>query len=277
VPRALLIDVEPVLREALGRSPLLAGVELVPVRGEAAALRDLRRRASDVVVTSSRTDLSEDLPLVDEMWKVRPGVKAILLAPEAAPAELIAALRRNVFACFSIPFEIAELIDMLRRAIDAEDWRDGIEVISAQPDWVSLRLSCRLLSAERAVRFLTELRSDVPDIDRDGLLVAFREILMNAMEHGAGFDPDQVVEVSAVRTARAIVFYVRDPGPGYSPEQLAHSAASNPPDDPMAHMRHRRDLGLRPGGFGLLLARKVVDELILSERGNEVLLIRHTR
>lgn len=277
MPRALLIDVEPVLRQALGRSPLLSGVELVAATGEADALRRLRLRACDVVVTSSRTDLAEDLPLVDEMREVRPGVKAILLAPETTPAEVIAAMRRSVFACFSIPFEIAELADMMRRAIDAEDWRDGVEVVSAQPDWVSLRLACHLLTAERAVRFLTELRSDVPDIDRDGLLVAFREILLNAMEHGGGFDPDQVIEVSAVRTARAIVFYVRDPGPGYTPERLPHAALSNPPGDPTAHLKRRAELGLRPGGFGLLLARKVVDEMILSERGNEVLLIRHTR
>lgn len=276
MPRALLIDVDPVLREALGRSPLLSGVEFVTAAGEADALRRLRRRTCDVVLTSSRTDFTEDLPLVDELRKVRPGVKAILLAPEATPAEVIAAMRRDVFACFSIPFEIAELADMMRRAIDAEDWRDGVEVVSAQPDWVSLRLACRLLTAERAVRFLTELRADVPDIDRDGLLVAFREILLNAMEHGGGFDPDQVVEVSAVRTARAIVFYVRDPGPGYAPERLPHAAVSNPPDDPVAHLKRRTELGLRPGGFGLLVARKVVDQMILSERGNEVLLIRYT-
>lgn len=276
MPRALLIDVDPVLREALGRSPLLSGVEFVTAAGEADALRRLRRQACDVVLTSSRTDFTEDLPLVDELRKVRPGVKAILLAPEATPAEVIAAMRRDVFACFSIPFEIAELADMMRRAIDAEDWRDGVEVVSAQPDWVSLRLACRLLTAERAVRFLTELRADVPDIDRDGLLVAFREILLNAMEHGGGFDPDQVVEVSAVRTARAIVFYVRDPGPGYAPERLPHAAVSNPPDDPVAHLKRRTELGLRPGGFGLLVARKVVDQMILSERGNEVLLIRYT-
>lgn len=276
MPRALLIDVDPVLREALRRSPLLSGVEFVMAAGEADALRRLRRQACDVALTSSRTDFSEDLPLVDELRKVRPGVKAILLAPEATPAEVIAAMRRNVFACFSIPFEIAELADMMRRAIDTEDWRDGVEVVSAQPDWVSLRLACRLLTAERAVRFLTELRADVPDIDRDGLLVAFREILLNAMEHGGGFDPDQVVEVSAVRTARAIVFYVRDPGPGYAPERLPHAAVSNPPDDPVAHLKRRTELGLRPGGFGLLVARKVVDQMILSERGNEVLLIRYT-
>lgn len=33
--------------------------------------------------------------------------------------------------------------------------------------------------------------------------------------------------------------------------------------------------GLRPGGFGLLLAKKLVDELIYSQQGNEVLLVKY--
>jgi hypothetical protein len=33
---------------------------------------------------------------------------------------------------------------------------------------------------------------------------------------------------------------------------------------------------MRPGGFGILTAKGIVDELIYSEVGNEVLLIKHT-
>jgi two-component system, OmpR family, response regulator len=32
---------------------------------------------------------------------------------------------------------------------------------------------------------------------------------------------------------------------------------------------------MRPGGFGILLARKIVDEMLYNERGNEVLLIKY--
>ena len=32
---------------------------------------------------------------------------------------------------------------------------------------------------------------------------------------------------------------------------------------------------MRPGGFGVLLAKQLVDELIYSEDGNEVLLIKY--
>ena len=33
-------------------------------------------------------------------------------------------------------------------------------------------------------------------------------------------------------------------------------------------------MGLRPGGFGILVSKQVVDELFYSERGNEVVLIK---
>jgi hypothetical protein len=33
-------------------------------------------------------------------------------------------------------------------------------------------------------------------------------------------------------------------------------------------------MGLRPGGFGILVARQVVDEMFYNERGNEVVLIK---
>jgi anti-sigma regulatory factor (Ser/Thr protein kinase) len=51
---------------------------------------------------------------------------------------------------------------------------------------------------------------------------------------------------------------------------------ANAPDDPAAHIEHRDELGMRPGGYGILLAQGIVDELMYSEVGNEVLLIKHT-
>jgi anti-sigma regulatory factor (Ser/Thr protein kinase) len=96
------------------------------------------------------------------------------------------------------------------------------------------------------------------------MMYALREILMNAMEHGAAFNPEQVVEVTAVRTARSMVFYVRDPGAGFRGDSLTHAAIANPADDPAAHIAQREKEGMRPGGYGLLLARGTVDELLYS-------------
>ena len=160
-------------------------------------------------------------------------------------------------------------------AASASDSIFGIEVLSAQPDWVSLRANCEKLTAERVVGFLTQLQTRLPEGPRERLMLAFREILMNALEHGARFHPSKLVEVVAVQTERAIVFYVRDPGAGFSWDEIPHAAVSNPSEAPIAHVELRERMGMRPGGFGILTAKGIVDELIYSEFGNEVLLIKH--
>jgi anti-sigma regulatory factor (Ser/Thr protein kinase) len=123
--------------------------------------------------------------------------------------------------------------------------------------------------------FAKELSAQLPENTRQEILVALREILLNAMEHGAAFNPEQVVEVTAVRTARALVFHVRDPGAGFRPEELPHAATVDPHGNPIGHVSEREEQGLRPGGYGLLLAAGTVDELLYGEFGNEVLLIKY--
>jgi len=54
---------------------------------------------------------------------------------------------------------------------------------------------------------------------------------------------------------------------------LPHAAISNPEGEPSRHILFRLEHGMRAGGFGIMLARKLVDELVYNERGNKVLLI----
>jgi anti-sigma regulatory factor (Ser/Thr protein kinase)/ActR/RegA family two-component response regulator len=249
--------------------------ELEKAHGSADALRRLRLRAFDVLVTSGHTHVDEDLALLEEARRIRPGVKAIVLAPSASPPEIIAAMRAQVFGCLTAPFDPGEISDLVLAAADAQEWSDGIQVLSARPEWVALRVTCSLVTAERLGAFMTALRTDLPQPVREDLLIAFREMLLNAMEHGAGFDPEKVVEVAAIRTRRAVVYYLRDPGPGFDATGLNHAAIAYPATDPIAHLERREAQGLRPGGFGMLIVRQLVDEVIYSESGSEVLLIKH--
>ena len=243
--------------------------------GHADTLQRLRMRSFGVVITSPESSVDEDLALLEEMRAIRPGVKCILLAHHSTPDEVIAALRAKVFACFTPPFDAGDIAHLACRAASDSQWRDDIQVLSAKPGWVSVRVNCRLINAERLLTFAKELTAQIPEDARQDTLQGLREILMNAMEHGAAFNPEQVVEVTAVRTARAIVFYVRDPGAGFHRESLGHAAIANPADDSAAHLLKREEEGMRAGGFGLLLAGGTVDELIYSEIGNEVLLIKY--
>jgi DNA-binding response OmpR family regulator len=273
--RVLLIGDNPELAGVLVSSSRLRAHEIESCAGGVEALRRVRDHAVDVVLTDPGTSIAEDLALAGEILALRPGVRVLVLAARATREEVIASLRAHVFACFTTPFDYPEIVDMIRRALDATGWRDGIEVVSGLPDWFTMRVSSHLLTAERLIRFMAEYQMALPDEQRDLLMTAFREMLLNAMEHGSGFDSEKVIEVTAAKTGRAIVYHFRDPGSGFDRSGLPHAARSLTPDDIMAATLRRAEMGLRPGGLGVLIARQIADELVFNERGNEVLLIKY--
>jgi anti-sigma regulatory factor (Ser/Thr protein kinase) len=72
-----------------------------------------------------------------------------------------------------------------------------------------------------------------------------------------------------------VLIRIKDPGEGFSLKENLDTAANNPPDDPLRHQKHREAQGIRPGGYGILLAKNLVDELFYGEKGNDVLLIKY--
>lgn len=273
--RVLVIGTDNPVTHAIGDFLSVAGVPLEYAAGSMGALQRLRLQSFGVVITSPDRPIEEDLALLEEMRMVRPAVKCIVLAPHSTPDEVIAALRARVFACYTAPFDPRIIANLAQEAASDSQWRDGIEVVTARPGWVTVRANCSLLTAERLMTFAQELSSQMPGNTRQEMMQALHEILLNAMEHGAAFNPEQVVEVSAVRTGRAFVFYVRDPGSGFRRESIADHAMVDLSQDPLEQVAKREEEGMRPGGFGMLLASGTVDELIYSELGNEVLLIKY--
>jgi DNA-binding NarL/FixJ family response regulator len=272
--RILMIDPEPHLLEALAASPVLGGHEIVAAHGDIDALRRLRFQAFDVVITSHATTVEEDLVLLDEVRQVRPGARSIVLTGRASQESVIAALSARVFAVFSRPFDAEEIAAMVSGAAASAPGHEGIMILSAVADWLAVRLDCSLLTAERVLRFIAELRSEVPDADREGLLLAYREVLLSAIEHGAGRAAGKLVDVAAVRTQRALVFYVKDPGRGFDMPRLPPLIAEDG--------AVRRELAAswnqdsQAEEYRLLVARTIVDEMLYNERANEVILIKHT-
>ena len=273
--RVLVIGSDAQVSRKIGDALSSADFPMEYSAGHADALQRLRMRSFGVVITNPDSTVDEDLALLEEMRAIRPGVKSIVLARHSTPDEVIAALGALVCDSFTSPFNPDEISNLALSASSDSKSRDHIQVLSAKPGWVSVRVNCRLITAERLMTFAKELSAQLPKDTREEMLHALREILLNAMEHGAAFNPEQVVEVTAVRTGRAMVFYVRDPGAGFRRESLTHAAIANPSDDPAAHILRREAQGMRPGGYGLLLAGGTVDELIYNEVGNEVLLVKY--
>ena len=273
--RVLIIGSHAPVSREVGDSLCAADLPIEYSAGNADALKRLRIRAFGVVITSPDSAIDENLVLLEEMRSIRPALKCIVLANGSTPDKVIAALRAKVFACFTPPFDSNEIANLARQAASDSKIGEDIEILSARPGWVSVRVNSRLITADRLLTFAKELSAQLPEDAKQDLLQALREILLNAMEHGTAFNPDQSIEVNAIRTARSMVFRVRDPGAGFRQESLSHAASANSSDDPTAHIRQRQEEGMRPGGYGLLLASGTVDELIYNEIGNEAILIKY--
>lgn len=152
----------------------------------------------------------------------------------------------------------------------------GIEVKSSSPDWICLQIAAELRLKLPVINFFrSHLLSDLSQELCERLCVAIDELLANAMEHGCKPAGQSAVELTYIRTNRSILLQLRDAGAGFSWKSLNHAAVSNPAEDPLRHVELRSQMGLRPGGFGILLIRQVADELIYNEYGNEVLFVKY--
>jgi anti-sigma regulatory factor (Ser/Thr protein kinase)/CheY-like chemotaxis protein len=272
--RALIVHSGPEIDQLLTSLFQKEKWEIQFAANNAEALRLAKDAPFDLIITGERTPGKEDIELLRRLRMVRPHTRLIILTEEFVPGDVLSAIRERAFSYFSRPFSTEKLAEMIRIAMTEPFWDDGIEVLSGKPNWVRLCVRCDLATANRLLQFYREA-SDLPDAETEEVATAFREILVNAMEHGGKFDPSQHVEVSYVRTRRMVLCRVKDPGQGFSMEELQHSAIANPEEDPFRHMETREAQGKRPGGFGILMASKLVDDLIYNEKGNEVLLVKY--
>jgi two-component system, OmpR family, response regulator len=100
---------------------------------------------------------------------------------------------------------------------------------------------------------------------------AVMEMAHNAIEWGNRHQSERPVKITYRIHENYLEIVVRDQGPGFDRAHLPHAAL---PDDPLSHLDVREKLGLRAGGFGLLICQGMVNEMRYNEQGNEVTLIK---
>jgi anti-sigma regulatory factor (Ser/Thr protein kinase) len=150
-----------------------------------------------------------------------------------------------------------------------------VQLLSSRSEWIELLVPCTLDIADHIQNFLAWAFCDLPEEIRESVGSTLHELLLNAMEWGGKLDSAKQVRVAFLRGQRMLLFRISDPGTGFRLKDLTHAALNNAPDKPCEHLQVREKQGLRPGGFGLLLARAAADELIYNEARNEVLFVKY--
>ena len=255
-------------------STVLSSWKLECAQDNDEALALVEESAFDLVITDQASSGREDVELLRKVRLARPHIRVIIVADKSTPADVIAAMRVRAFSYFTKPLSPRTLEEVLQLAMESPDWDEAIEVLSGTDAWVRLSVRCDVSTANRLNQFAREFL-DLPEADEEKVATACGEMLLNAMEHGGGFNPERRIEIAFLRARHVVLIRIKDPGEGFSLKENLDTAENNPPDDPMRHLKHREAQGMRPGGYGILLAKKLVDELFYGEKGNDVLLIKY--
>ncbi len=270
----LVIDPDPAVHELLAGALLGKNRSIQNTYDGKEGLSYLEAHRCDMVVAGLARNGSDGMKLVRRMRAIQPEAK-IIVTGEPSPQRALDAMRAHAYSYFHKPLATVPLAEMVHQALESSSWENDVRIVSARREWVSLEVRCKLDAAERAMHLVGELETDVPPEIWEDVATAFRELLLNAIEHGGKSDARKRVQIKLLHTARALIVNIRDPGKGFSLESVPHSAISNPADSPTRHVEIRAEAGQRPGGFGILMARNLVDELLYNERGNEVVFVKY--
>jgi CheY-like chemotaxis protein/anti-sigma regulatory factor (Ser/Thr protein kinase) len=237
------------------------------------ALDHLNASTFDLVMLDLGLPGINGLQILDHLRNRKDAPKVIVFTGDGTPETILSVVQGQAYEFIAKPAPLAKILEAVERAFSSELL--PIVVVSAKTDWVELLVPCQLGVADRIESFMMGLNAKLPPEVRETIGTAFRELLLNAIEWGGKLDPSRRVRIACLRSDRILLYRIQDPGPGFSPSDLQHSAIANDPNHPFAHMSARSEKGLRPGGFGLLMTRTLVDELIFNEAHNEVVFIKY--
>ena len=272
--KILIVDDDRITRHLAQKALTDAGFAVSIAEDGVEGLAALGKESFDLLLLDVWMPRMTGLDLLAQLRTHSTRPRVIVMTSDDTPETLLTVVRDQAFRYVHKPVAPAKLLETVREALKAPE-PSHIEVVSARPDWVELVVPCTHEAADRIHAVVMQLGTKLDPKLKDSIAYAFRELLTNAIEWGGKLDPNRKVRVACLRAKRMLIYRIADPGEGFNIENLPHAAIGQPPHDPIAHMQVREEKGIRPGGFGLLMVRESVDELLYNEKRNEVVFVKY--
>ena len=272
--RALLVEDDPNIVDLIRSNLSVRGFETLVSADPDRALRLLETEAPDIVLLDL---MLPDISGFDVCRRLRTDRATML-----TPVVMLTALRglENLTQGFRVganayvtkPYGVDELLEAISAA---RSWRAEMDRHNLHGE-IHVELNSEIVLLNDLNDFLLHLCQSTPFQPEQVMQLrqAVMEMAHNAIEWGNKHQTDRLVNIRYRVFPDRIEIVVRDQGPGFDREALPHAAA---PDDPFSHLDVRDKLGLRAGGFGLMICKGMVDDLHYNDVGNEVTLIKRFR
>ncbi len=269
--KALIVEDDPDQAELLARILGLRGfqVGIAPTGQE--GLSQAQRMAPDLLLLdlmlpdTTGFDVCRDLRS-NRVTMLTPVIMITALGDDGHRSK---GIRVGANAYVTKPYGVSQLDEAIAQV---QAWHERM-IQGALQGEIHVEINSELPFLQEVNDFLLNLKLANPLTNDQlfGLRQALMEMGQNAIEWGNQHRSEALVAITYRIHPTHVEIIVRDQGKGFDPDDIAHAASE---DDPIAHMDVREKLGLREGGFGLMISRGLVDELRHNEIGNEVTLIK---
>jgi CheY-like chemotaxis protein/anti-sigma regulatory factor (Ser/Thr protein kinase) len=197
-------------------------------------------------------------------------IPIIMITALTAPEDKVHGLQVGANRYLTKPFTGPDLHKAIEEVFE---WREQIQKAGTEGE-IHFRMQSDTRYLEELNHLLGSLFlfSGLSEKQAKQLTTAVCEMGTNAIEWGHKKQIERIVTVLYRIDPDKITITVRDTGPGFNPQNLPHAAD---PEDPVRHTMVRETLGMREGGFGILMSQGLVDDMQYNEAGNEVRLVKY--
>lgn len=271
--RILVAEDDLRIRTVLDRLLKAGGYEVrACVNGREALTAIEGEGAFDLVITDINMPEMSGEELLRELKERGVTVPVIVLTARNDPALITECFKHDAYRFLTKPFTGEELRGVVEAALgelEEAEAKGGFSTGEARVDdegWVELTAPSRQEYLDRFQDFTESLiASRLDERSKNELKIAVQEMGQNAIEWGNAMNHDARVRLSYKLLPDRIMIRIADEGKGFDPNDVP-----DPTIDPIKTIEAREERGKRPGGFGIHLARRVMDTVSFNETGNVV-------
>jgi CheY-like chemotaxis protein/anti-sigma regulatory factor (Ser/Thr protein kinase) len=237
----------------------------------AGALALIREKQPDVVLLDLTLPDSTGFEICHKLKCDRETnlIPVILVALKDDPRQVLSGLRVGSNGFISKPYTHDEVKEAVESAIA---WRHE-RIEHGDSGEIVFMLRSEMAILQQTNDLLADLFVHTPLTERQikELKQVLTEMGGNAIEWGHRRNAELPLKITYRIGSDRVTLIIRDQGPGFDPKNLPHAACD---EDPIQHLDVRNELGIREGGFGIMLAKGMVDDFKYNDVGNQVTLIK---
>ncbi|MDA1164816.1 MAG: response regulator [Planctomycetota bacterium] len=287
----LVVDDSRVDRRLIGGLLLKTGeYEVIYAENGRDALKRIELDIPDAVLTDLHMPELNGLELVQAMKRDYPLIPVLLMTAQGSEELAVEALRLGAASYVTKRRLGEDLIPTIHQILEAASSSRGEtrllnRIVSSETSYVLPNDTKLIHALSQQVRDIMRSMRIFAENDRLRIGIAFEEAVLNSLYHGnlevsselrdkdhsayedlarkrtvesPYMDRQLYIDISLTRAAAK--FSVRDEGPGFAPTSVS---------DPTV-----QDFLDRPSGRGMLLMKAFMDEIIYSETGNQVTMVK---